>query len=86
MRVNVSSIRDFKGLDNKLYELRYIPTLADKAMFIIRDKMTYGNNLHTYITQNKFCSSVGKTSARSRRVVHQNGTKKFVEEMKQIFY
>ena len=53
MRVNVSSIRDFKGLDNKLYELRYIPTLADKAMFIIRDKMTYGNNFVFANNENK---------------------------------
>lgn len=53
MKVQVSSVKKFNGLDKKLYELTYFPTLADKAMFIIRDKMTYGNNVIFADNENK---------------------------------
>ena len=44
MKVHVSSMEKFNGLDKKLYELRYIPAIGDTAIFILRDKMAYANN------------------------------------------
>ena len=44
MKVHVSSMEKFNGFDEKIYELRYIPTLADKAMFILRNRMKFGND------------------------------------------